>query len=86
MNNFPTNKINLLRHLNDFSKNEILNYSSNRNYDLGEPHHNVSKLSPFLRRRFITEEEVLGTYLEAEVQPEQSCHHHHRYMYELMLR
>ena len=64
MNNFPTNKINLLRHLNDFSKNEILNYSSNRNYDLGEPHHNVSKVSPFLRRRFITEEEVLGIILK----------------------
>ncbi len=47
MNDFPTNKINLLKHLNNFSKNEILNYSSNRNYDLGKPHHNVSKLSPF---------------------------------------
>ena len=64
MNNFPTNKTNLLKHLNNFSKNEILNYSSNRNYDLGKPHHNVSKLSPFLRRRFISEEEVLRVILK----------------------
>lgn len=64
MNNFPTNKTNLLKHLNNFSKNEILNYSSNRNYDLGKPHHNVSKLSPFLRRRFISEEEVLRIILK----------------------
>ena len=64
MNDFPTNKINLLKHLNNFSKNEILNYSSNRNYDLGKPHHNVSKLSPFFRRRYISEEEVLRIILK----------------------
>ena len=56
---FPTNKKILLKHLNKFSQHEILNYSSERNYDLGTPHNNVSKLSPFLRRRFISEEEVL---------------------------
>ena len=61
---FPTNKKTLLKHLKDFSQNEILNYSSERNYDLGTPHNNVSKLSPFLRRRFITEEEILRIVLK----------------------
>ena len=61
---FPTNKNNLLKHLKDFSQNEIVNYSSKRNYDLGTPHNNVSKLSPFLKRRFISEEEVLRIFLK----------------------
>lgn len=61
---FPTNKNNLLKHLKDFSQNEIVNYSSKRNYDLGTPHNNVSKLSPFLKRRFISEEEVLRIVLK----------------------
>ena len=61
---FPTNKKTLLKHLKDFSQNEILNYSSERNYDLGTPHNNVSKLSPFLRRRFISEEEILRIVLK----------------------
>ena len=61
---FPTNKNNLLKHLKDFSQNEIVNYSSKRNYDLGTPHNNVSKLSPFLKRRFISEEEVLRIILK----------------------
>ena len=61
---FPTNKNNLLKHLKNFSQNEILNYSSKRNYDLGTPHNNVSKLSPFLKRRFISEEEVLRIVLK----------------------
>ena len=61
---FPTNKKNLLKHLENFSQNEILNYSSERNYDFGKPHNNVSKLSPFLRRRFISEEEILRIVLK----------------------
>ena len=61
---FPTNKNNLLKHLKNFSQNEIVNYSSKRNYDLGTPHNNVSKLSPFLKRRFISEEEVLRIVLK----------------------
>ena len=61
---FPTNKNNLLKHLKNFSQNEIVNYSSKRNYDLGTPHNNVSKLSPFLKKRFISEEEVLRIVLK----------------------
>jgi len=64
MNYFPTTKKEILKNLEDFSKNEILNYSSNRNYDLGIPHKNVSKLSPYIRRRFISEEEVMSIILK----------------------
>ncbi len=56
---FPTKKSQLIENLINFSKNELSNYSKKRNYDLGPPHKNVSKLSPYLRTRFITEEEVL---------------------------
>ena len=45
--------------MNFFIENNLADYSAKRNYDLGPPHKNVSKLSPYLRTRFITEEEVL---------------------------
>ena len=61
---FPINKSVLIKNIKEFSKSKILNYSSDRNFDYGTPHNNVSKLSPFLRRRFITEYEVLKIILE----------------------
>ena len=56
---FPTKKSQLIENLINFSAKELSKYSEKRNYDLGPPHKNVSKLSPYLRTRFITEEEVL---------------------------
>ncbi len=56
---FPTKKSQIIENLNNFSANELCKYSKKRNYDLGPPHKNVSKLSPYLRTKFITEEEVL---------------------------
>ena len=61
---FPTKKSILIKNLKEFSKSEILNYTSNRNFDYGSPHHNVSRLSPYLRRRFITEYEILKIILD----------------------
>ena len=57
---FPTKKSQLIENLINFSVKELSNYSKKRNYDLGPPHKNVSKLSPYLRTRFISEEEVLN--------------------------
>ncbi len=56
---FPTKKSQVIENLINFSAKELSKYSKKRNYDLGPPHKNVSKLSPYLRTRFITEEEVL---------------------------
>ena len=56
---FPTKKSQVIENLINFSSKELSKYSKKRNYDLGPPHKNVSKLSPYLRTRFITEEEVL---------------------------
>ena len=36
------------KYLNFFIANNLEDYSANRNYDLGPPHHNVSKLSPYI--------------------------------------
>ena len=55
----PTIKSQVIENLINFSTKELSKYSKKRNYDLGPPHKNVSKLSPYLRTRFITEEEVL---------------------------
>ncbi len=59
MKMFPTKKSQVIENLMNFSTKELSKYSKKRNYDLGPPHKNVSKLSPYLRTRFITEEEVL---------------------------
>ena len=64
MKMFPTNKIELIENLKEFSKNKLVNYSFDRNYDYGPPHENVSRLSPYLRRRFISEEDVIGIVLK----------------------
>ena len=59
MKMFPTKKSEIIAKLINFSKKELSSYSKKRNFDFGPPHKNVSKLSPYLRTRFITEEEVL---------------------------
>ena len=64
MKMFPTNKIELIENLKEFSNNKLVNYSFDRNYDYGSPHENVSRLSPYLRRRFISEEDVIGIILK----------------------
>ena len=49
---FPIEKSILIENIKEFSKSKILNYSSDRNFDYGSPHENVSKLSPYLKREF----------------------------------
>ena len=56
---FPTNKVDIYKNLNFFIENFLRNYASKRNFDLGPPHPNVSKLSPFIKRRFLTEKDIL---------------------------
>ena len=60
---FPKSKSKLIESIKQFSDTQILSYSSDRNFDYGIPHKNVSRLSPYLRRRFISEYEVLKTVL-----------------------
>ena len=60
---FPKSKSKLIESIKQFSDTQILSYSSDRNFDYGVPHKNVSRLSPYLRRRFISEYEVLKTVL-----------------------
>ena len=60
---FPIEKSILIENIKEFSKSKILNYSSDRNFDYGSPHKNVSKLSPYLKRKFISEYEVLKILL-----------------------
>ncbi len=59
MNMFPTKKSEVISNLIKFCETELLCYSSKRNFDLGIPHKNVSKLSPYLSTRFVNEVEVL---------------------------
>ena len=60
---FPKSKSKLIESIKQFSDTEILSYSLDRNFDYGIPHNNVSRLSPYLRRRFISEYEVLKIIL-----------------------
>ena len=55
---FPTKKSDIIEKFTHFSEKELSSYSEKRNFDFGPPHKNVSKLSPYLRTRFISEEEV----------------------------
>jgi len=49
-----------LEKLTDFIPKAGLSYRNKRNYDFGPSNHNhVSQLSPFIRRRIVTESEVL---------------------------
>jgi len=53
-----------LEKLTDFIPKAGLNYRNKRNYDFGPSNHNyVSQLSPFIRRRILTEAEVLRAIL-----------------------
>jgi len=56
---FTTTRSQLIKNIINFSEKELQNYSRTRNFDFGPPHTNVSKLSPYLRTRFVSEEEVL---------------------------
>jgi deoxyribodipyrimidine photo-lyase len=60
---FPKSKSKLIESIKQFSDTQILSYSLDRNFDYGIPHKNVSRLSPYLRRRFISEYEVLKIIL-----------------------
>ncbi|MDC0456301.1 hypothetical protein OAM56_00125 [Alphaproteobacteria bacterium] len=60
---FPAQKSILIENIKKFSTGKILNYSADRNFDYGSPHENVSKLSPYLRRRYISEYETLKIIL-----------------------
>ena len=60
---FSKSKSKLIESIKQFSDTQILSYSSDRNFDYGIPHNNVSRLSPYLRRRFISEYEVLKIIL-----------------------
>ncbi len=61
---FPTEKRDIIAALKNFCAEDLSDYESNRNYDFGPPHRNVSTLSPFIRRRLITEADVISTALE----------------------
>ena len=61
---FPYCREDVLTHFKRYSSNQLQFYSSKRNFDLGRPHKDVSKLSPYLRRRLITENEVLHIALK----------------------
>ena len=59
----PTRSI-ALEKLTSFIPKAGLSYRNNRNYDFGPSNHNyVSQLSPFIRRRILTEFEVLKAVL-----------------------
>ena len=59
MKTFPTTRSELIENLVKFCEKNLSSYSKKRNFDFGPPHNNVSKLSPYLRTRFVSEEEVL---------------------------
>ena len=59
MISFPTNYNKIIENLDFFCNNSVEEYSSKRNFVFGPPHNNVSKLSPYIRRRFISEEYIL---------------------------
>ena len=61
---FPTKKSQLIINIKKFSKKQVLSYSAKRNFDNGPPHKNVSKLSPYIRRRLISEDEILKIILQ----------------------
>ena len=54
-----------LKQLANFVPKAGLSYTSKRNYDFGPANHNyVSQLSPFIRRRVLSETEVLSSVLK----------------------
>jgi len=64
MNRFFPSRNKGLERLKGFAPHAGGEYARLRNYDLGpERHVHVSQLSPYLRHRLVTEEEVLQTVL-----------------------
>ena len=64
LTHFPPTRAEALSRLNRFLPKAGKTYAARRNYDLGAGQHNdVSTLSPYLRTRLITEEEVLHAVL-----------------------
>ena len=62
---FYTSRTDALNQLNNFIDNDILNYSSKRNFDYGfNNRKNVSCLSPYLTHRLITEFETIKKVLK----------------------
>ena len=61
---FPCSGGRVLADFGDYCDNHLSFYSKNRNFDLGNPHENVSKLSPYLRRRLVSENDVLQIALK----------------------
>ena len=62
---FPPTRNAALEALRDFLPKTGSAYAAKRNYDLGaDGHPHVSKLSPYIRHRVLTEEEVLSAVLE----------------------
>ena len=61
---FTTKKEQVLNDFRNFSRADLRLYPKSRNFDMGHPHANVSKLSPYLRRRLVSENEVLQIALE----------------------
>ena len=61
---FETTRIGALKKLEHFVENDILNYSSKRNFDFGvDNRKNVSCLSPYITHRLITEYETVKLVL-----------------------
>ena len=56
---FPTKKNTVLNHFKKFVDEYISEYPKKRNFDLGKGHLNVSKLSPYIRRRLVSENEII---------------------------
>ncbi|MFL2786033.1 MAG: FAD-binding domain-containing protein [Paracoccaceae bacterium] len=62
---FPATKATALHHLNSFAPRAGISYAKQRNFDRGAGGHtHVSCLSPYIRRRIITEKEVLKSVLD----------------------
>ena len=62
---FPTKREQVLKYFSTFCRDRLSLYSKSRNFDKGHPHANVSKLSPYLRRRLVSENDVLEIALKA---------------------
>ena len=62
---FPTTRAGAVNLLSNFVARAGISYAKQRNFDFGAGHHtDVSCLSPFIRRRIITETEVLKSVLD----------------------
>lgn len=65
MSTLPATRAAALSHLNAFVPRGGRSYAANRNFDRGlDQHTDVSMLSPYIRHRLITEQEVVAAVLE----------------------